>query len=51
MNTVLENNFISIEDYLAGKLVSEIKHEYLEEIYRRVDNEKMREFLALKPTL
>jgi Uma2 family endonuclease len=30
MNAVLKDNRISIEDYLAGELVSEIKHEYEE---------------------
>lgn len=30
MNAVLKNNFISIEEYLAGELIAETKHEYLD---------------------
>lgn len=30
MSAVLKDSFISIEDYLAGELVSEIKHEYID---------------------
>ncbi len=28
MNAVLKNNRITVEDYLAGELISEVKHEY-----------------------
>ena len=30
MSALLKNDFISIEDYLAGEQVSEIKHEYID---------------------
>ncbi len=30
MSAILKENFISVEDYLAGELIAEIKHEYIE---------------------
>ena len=47
MSAVLKNDFISIEDYLAGELIAETKHEYIEgRVYAMAGASKNHESIA-----
>lgn len=39
MNAVLKDNRMTVEEYLAGELVSDIKHEYDGEVFAMTRSE------------